>query len=1043
MLDAGEVLLDDIRMTQNPASATPIQLIQNGTFQSDAIGAKPAKWRVNGTHGSHGRTVVVADPTNPTNKVLHLVATSAGEHMFNQIETTLKNGATFVDILNNTEYEISYRVKHVTGDRQVNTRLYFNRLPRTTIIDAPALGGTPGAQNSRYEANIGPTHERLSHSPTVPGVNEAATISVDADDPDGVASAVVWYSVNSGAWQSANMQLGANGRLTGQVPGQGAGAVVQFYVESTDVLGAKATFPALGRDSRALYQVEDGRAQLSGPTAVHNFRIVMTPADQDLLHAPTNALSNDRIGATIVYDEREVFYDAGIRQKGSERGRRIDLRTSFNVEFQPDQLFRGVHDNVAVDRSGAGDQYSQKEILVEHIVTHAGDIPHEYSDIIRAITPRNTHTGTAMLMMARYGDVYLDSQYDSGGDGTLFEYELIYYPATMSVAGDPESPKLGWPQADGVVGVNIRDLGDDKERYRWPFLIKNNRDSDDYSRIIDLAKTFSLSGAAYNDQIDETIDVDQWLRAFAVGVLTGINDSYFVGSQHNLELYVRPEDDRVLLFPHDMDFSFSVGATSSLTPNGDLNKMLAIPGNGHHYYGHVHDIVTTTFNATYMTPWINHYDSLLPSESFGSFIGYISTRSSYALDQINSAIPQIPFSITTNGGANMNVTTPTVTLQGTGWVNVRDIRVAGQEVDLPLTWVNNNTWQLAIPLSFGANPLTLQALDFQGNTIASDTITVTTTSSSRPLQDFLRVSELMYHPSDETAEELAAGISDADEFEYLELENISDAATLDLSRVKFIEGVQFDFANASITSLAPGERLLLVKNDLAFPVRYGAGLSVAGQYSGQLDNAGETLVVVDENNAVIQSFTYDDNGAGWHPTTDGPGYSLVVVDVLAATSQWSLGAGWRPSSQLGGSPGTADQLLGDLDGNSRVDLMDLAVLQRSIGTTSGSTAAMGDLNGDGAVNRVDVAILARNFGRGTVAASPPAAPDAVRAIAAPRVESRHSPVSTNESIRASVRRRVTMVNRTPLDLEHVDRAVSDLAAETTLPSFRAQRRLQR
>jgi hypothetical protein len=1042
MLDAGEVLLDDIRVTQNPASATPIQLIQNGTFDSDAIGAKPAKWRVNGTHGSHGRTVVVADPTNPTNKVLQLVATSAGEHMFNQIETTLKNGAAFVDILNNTEYEISYRVKHVTGDRQVNTRLYFNRLPRTTIIDAPQLAGTPGAQNSRYQANIGPTHHALSHSPAVPDVGQAATITVDAADPDGVASAVVWYSVNSGAWAFANMQV-ANGRLTGQIPGQNSGAVVQFYVESTDALGAKATFPALGRDSRALYQVEDNRAQLTGPAAIHNFRIIMTPADQDLFHLATNALSNDRIGATIIYDESEVFYDAGVRQKGSERGRRIDLRTSFNVEFQPDQLFRGVHDNVAVDRSGSGDQYSQKEILVEHIVTHSGDIPHEYSDLIRAITPRNTHTGTAMLMMARYGDVYLDSQYDNGGDGTLFEYELIYYPATMSVAGDPESPKLGWPQTDGVVGVNIRDLGDDKERYRWPFLIKNNRSEDDYSRIIDLAKTFSLTGTAYRDRIDEVIDVDQWLRAFAVGILTGIGDSYFSGSQHNLELYVRPEDNRVLLFPHDMDFSFTGDALASIAPGvADLQNLLAIPGNGHHYYGHVHDIVSTTFNSTYMTPWINHYDSLLPAESFGGFITYIANRSTSALTQINSAIPQVPFAITTNGGANMQVTTPTVTLQGTGWVNVRDIRVAGQQVDLPLTWVNNNTWQLAVPLGVGANALTLEAIDFQGNTIGTDTITVTTTSSSRPLQDFLRVSELMYHPADETAEELAAGVSDADEFEYIELENISDSVTLNLSGVKFIEGVQFDFANADITSLAPGERLLLVKNELAFELRNGPGLNIAGQYSGQLDNAGETLTIVDENNAVIQSFTYDDNGTLWHPTTDGPGYSLVIVDVHAATSQWSVGAGWRPSSQIGGSPGTVDGVLGDLDGNSRVDLADLAILQRSIGTTSGATAAMGDLNGDGAVNRIDAAILARNFGKGTAAPSPPAAPAAIRAVAARRDDLPPTQTSASESTRASTRR-LSVTNRVSLDSHHVDRAVSDVSDGLSITGLRAQRRPRR
>ena len=37
---------------------------------------------------------------------------------------------------------------------------------------------------------------------------------------------------------------------------------------------------------------------------------------------------------------------------------------------------------------------------------------------------------------------------------------------------------------DGVIGVDIRDLGDYKEDYRWIFLIKNNRAKDDYSQLI-------------------------------------------------------------------------------------------------------------------------------------------------------------------------------------------------------------------------------------------------------------------------------------------------------------------------------------------------------------------------------------------------------------------------------------------------------------------------------------------------------------------------------------------------------------------------------
>jgi hypothetical protein len=89
-------------------------------------------------------------------------------------------------------------------------------------------------------------------------------VSAVAQDPQGVTSARVFWSVNSGAWSNAPMTAGLSGRYTGTIPGQSTGAVVQFYVNATDSLGATATFPARGRpNSGALYKVDDGQAILS------------------------------------------------------------------------------------------------------------------------------------------------------------------------------------------------------------------------------------------------------------------------------------------------------------------------------------------------------------------------------------------------------------------------------------------------------------------------------------------------------------------------------------------------------------------------------------------------------------------------------------------------------------------------------------------------------------------------------------------------------------------------------------------------------------
>ena len=223
-------------------------------------------------------------------------------------------------------------------------------------------------------------------------------------------------------------------------------------MEGTDGAGAKSTYPAGGAGSRAMYKVNDGLAVLG---RVHNLRIVMTTADSDLLHLVTNVMSNDRLRCTIIYDEKEAFYDVGIRLKGSERGRDVSGRVGFNIKLPPDHLFRGVHPSIQVDRSGGwkfGGPTGQDEIIVKQIACHAGDIPCMYDDVIRVLAPRAAQTGPALLIMAAYGDVYR-LQYESGGDGNAFELELIYYPTST---------------VDGKAGELKRPEPDDAHRDRFP-----------------------------------------------------------------------------------------------------------------------------------------------------------------------------------------------------------------------------------------------------------------------------------------------------------------------------------------------------------------------------------------------------------------------------------------------------------------------------------------------------------------------------------------------------------------------------------------------
>ena len=134
---------------------------------------------------------------------------------------------------------------------------------------------------------------------------------------------------------------------------------------------------------------------------------------------------------------------------------------------------------------------------------------------------------------------------------------MIYQLDPPTDDGTPEGNKI--PKPDDVIGTAIRNLGDDKEGYRWDFLIKNNADRDDYTHLIQFCKTMEMSGAAFTSQITNIVDIDKWLRGAAVNALVGVGDIYGGdGAQHNVQFYFRPSDGKAIYFCHDMDAFFDM-----------------------------------------------------------------------------------------------------------------------------------------------------------------------------------------------------------------------------------------------------------------------------------------------------------------------------------------------------------------------------------------------------------------------------------------------------------------------------------------------------
>jgi hypothetical protein len=623
-----------------------------------------------------------------------------------------------------------------------------------------------------------------------------------------------------------------------------------------------------------------------------------------------------------------------VRLKSSQRGRPADIRLGFAVNFDPMQPFRGAHTSINLDRSGygrgtVGSGFGHSEIITWHFMQRAGGVPSMWNDIGYVIAPRSAHNGSAILTMAEFNDVWADSTFENGASQPSFKYELIYYPTT-TVGGGPEGAKL--PSPDNVVGVEFESYTTaDKEAFRWNFLIGSARTNDDYSGMLELNQTYRLpAGASFNAALPDTIDVDQWLRTAAALSLAGVQDNYITtgGAWHNLKLYSRI-DGRMLFLPWDLDFQ-TAPSNDPLIINPDISRITGISAaNQRLFYQHLQDIIATSFNTTYLSSWITHYPTFSTAGgNWGEITTYVNDRVNFVNSQINAAYPPTTFDVTT---ADFSTSGSSATINGVGWVNVRNIVIQNGGLALPVTWNSATGWQATVPVAPGAQTLTLQAFDYHGNLVGTDTITITGTGGIVPAAaGNLVVSEVHYNPANPTGGELSAS-SDNDEFEFIEVRNISASQTVNLAGCRFTGGIDYTFPN---TTLAPGAYAVIPRNSTAFAARYPGVPTLAHYYvagDNFLSNGGEELALIGATGLDITRFSYNDSGSvKWPASPDGSGPSLVLVAPLTnpdATDPLH----WRASASIHGNPGGSDALAplanpgGDDDGDGISNLVEQAV----------------------------------------------------------------------------------------------------------------------
>ncbi len=694
LVDEGVCDIDDVQVDEN-VGGVHRSLVAGGDFTAMTAGSPPTGgWRVIGNHAG----AVAAESGN---QFLRLTATGSGGTSHNQASLTLKFGGVPVSYNAAAIYTITLRARWIAGTPQLNTRLSFNRAAATTLLPQPAAHGSPGTAGAGQNDLTRPAGEigaisSVTHSPAAPVASQLVTV----------------YARISGSPSSVVLSNGSNGADTGATTAMiNAGGGIYTATMNRSVTSATAayrgykitaTFPGGAADTWT-----GGLVQWTNSTAGAQWRVLMKPSDRTLLVTTQNAAGNATYPVTVIEDGRRVYHHVSIRRYGAPSARSVTATTGYQFVFPPENRFRGAQETVILDRSSQ----AAAELLARRLM-NAGGIPGTEDDFLTSASPPQSAAGTTSGSARLSADIdsrWPEDQYEGAeGGGELFGYEAVETPTTNLTPGDVESAKLPTPYLASTAPMAVPAPFPEAARWYWPH--RNHRAADDFSGLQPVLETLELpAGTGFIQAAEASLDVDEWLRAFAAGSLCGISGNYLTGAQQGALLYSPPSGSllRAQLIPADLGGAFTLAASSGLVVSPDAAKLLADPVWKRLYWGHVFDSITHEFTPAALAGCIGTY-GLTPA----TVSSYVTTRSAQAHAECLTAIPPVPFSITTNGGLPIFLDGRTFILEFTAWVDVVAVKVNG--VVVPVTFTGETTGYFPVTVPGGPGILTIQALNSHG-----------------------------------------------------------------------------------------------------------------------------------------------------------------------------------------------------------------------------------------------------------------------------------------------------------------------------------------
>jgi spore coat protein CotH len=556
-----------------------------------------------------------------------------------------------------------------------------------------AAGGTAGSQNSVHTTTFAPLITDLSHSPAIPRSTDSVAVTVDVLDQVGSGVTVILNHRIDGAGAFTESPMfddglhgdgaAGDGEFGLVLPPQANGTVVEFFVEASHTGGAARTLPGPSDDlgnqaANALYQVDD--SVYSGREPI--YRIVMTEAERQELQfiGDIDRQSNAQMNATFISTEgsgTDVQYNIGIRLRGNS-SRSFNIK-SYRINFHSDEPWQ----DVTALNLNARSVFSQ--VSGSAIFTAAGlPAPDASLAQVRVNGVNLAGAGSYAQLEAINGE-FVDEHFPDDSEGNLYRKRR-----------PPNNADTKWAYRNGNVAQYLNDA--------WTK--ETNSGANDWTDLNEFLRVINQApDATYLESIGQVINVDQWLRYFALMSLLDNNEtSPSNGADDDYSLYRGITDPRFVIMPHDIDSILGFqgsnptnGIFRMLTDNGglpQLQRFFAHPEVANRYYQALLDLMDTVFSPGEFNPLLdNLLGGIVPQATINAMKNFAAQRMAYVRSIIPTSVTALS-SLPIQSGYR-RTTEPTAVLSGVAPAETtRRVLVNGEEAGyLPQTgaWITAST----------------------------------------------------------------------------------------------------------------------------------------------------------------------------------------------------------------------------------------------------------------------------------------------------------------------------------------------------------------